>query len=325
MSESKESYATPTPFTHEGHSELVLVGGDCVTCHDAETGKELWRAGGWNPQKIGSWRLVPSITGDEKDGLLFACACPRMGRWPPISDGGSGDVTSTRIAWQSNPHATGISSDVCAPLFYKNELFILNGDNKKTLFLSGPADRRQEMVDRSGRQARLPRIADRRTDGKIYCMNESGDVWVVAADNLHQTLSQTSLGGNPSRGSIAVETTGAVVIQVRGRKVVCVQEVRHHSADAQPTFRRLCQGFSRSRRPGGADPASADQSFQLHRPHGAGRVLSRTFKSNSSPDSNPPNAEFYMGLLATAFIVSYPLITASPVFGFGSPTERADG
>jgi outer membrane protein assembly factor BamB len=208
VSESKESYATPTPFVHGGKDEIVLVGGDCVTCHDAETGKELWRAGGWNPQKIGSWRLVPSVTGDERDGLLYACA-PKNGPMLAISDGGAGDVTSTRIAWQSNPRATGITSDVCVPLFYKNQLFVLNGD-KKTLFCLDPlTGDKAWSVDLGG--SSVFRASPTGADGKIYCMNESGDVWVVAADNLHQVLSQTSLGGNPSRGTIAVVDGAAVI------------------------------------------------------------------------------------------------------------------
>ena len=56
--ESKESYSTPIPYEGKDRREILIIGGDCVTGHDPDTGKELWRVGGWNPQFITHWRLV---------------------------------------------------------------------------------------------------------------------------------------------------------------------------------------------------------------------------------------------------------------------------
>jgi len=39
--ESKESYATPIPFTSNNRTELLIAGGDCLTGHDPANGKEL--------------------------------------------------------------------------------------------------------------------------------------------------------------------------------------------------------------------------------------------------------------------------------------------
>ena len=36
---------TPTPYEHNGRSELIVAGADCLTAHDPKTGKELWRWG----------------------------------------------------------------------------------------------------------------------------------------------------------------------------------------------------------------------------------------------------------------------------------------
>ena len=47
--ETKEAYTTPIPITNDGKTEIALLGGDAVTGHDPETGKELWRVEGWNP------------------------------------------------------------------------------------------------------------------------------------------------------------------------------------------------------------------------------------------------------------------------------------
>src|SRR5207247_6872524 len=70
VAESKESYATPVPFDGSPRKEVVVIGGDAVTGHDAASGKELWRVGGWNPSKIGHWRIVPSVV--TGDGVVFA-------------------------------------------------------------------------------------------------------------------------------------------------------------------------------------------------------------------------------------------------------------
>ena len=207
VAETRESYATPTPFEHDGKTEILLVGGDCVTSHDADSGKELWRAGGWNPQKIGHWRLVPSVTVDALDGLVFACA-PKGGPVMAIRDGGAGDVTATHFAWKSDGKFTGITSDVCVPLFYKGDLFILN-DSKK-LYCINPKTGEVKWIGQLGGKA-VFRASPTGADGKIYCMNENGEVWVVAADS-GKVLSQSALDGNPSRGTIAV-TDGTVIIR----------------------------------------------------------------------------------------------------------------
>ena len=199
--ESKESYATPMPLENNGRSEIILVGGDCVTAHDAETGKALWRAGGWNPGRIEHWRMVTSVVCGG--GLVFA-SVPKGGPVIAIRDGGQGDVTGTHIAWQSNE----ISTDVCVPLFYKDHLFVLNGD-RKTISCVEPATGKVLWHGALGGRS-VFRASPTGADGKIYCMNEGGDVWVLAADEF-KILSQGALGGRPSRASIAVTDGEAFV------------------------------------------------------------------------------------------------------------------
>jgi len=55
-----EAFSTPIPFTHAGRSELLVVGGDCLTGHDLDTGKELWPLGHMEPFKIptGAWSCL---------------------------------------------------------------------------------------------------------------------------------------------------------------------------------------------------------------------------------------------------------------------------
>jgi outer membrane protein assembly factor BamB len=196
--ESKESYGTPMPFDGSPRDEVVLIGGDVVTGHDAKTGKELWRFGGWNPEKIGHWRMVPSVVTAE--GIVIACA-PKTGPVMAIKAGGDGDVSQTHQAWRSNPK--DFTSDVCVPLCYQGSLYVLDGDRKKLTCVELKTGKVKWSGNLGG--GAVFRASPTGADGKIYCMNERGQVWVVSADSF-KVLYNGDLGGAdwPTRSSIAV-------------------------------------------------------------------------------------------------------------------------
>jgi outer membrane protein assembly factor BamB len=64
--ESPDSYTTPALLRKGQKSEIIITGGDYVTGHDPATGKELWRAGGLNPEKFEMNRIIasPVVFGD---------------------------------------------------------------------------------------------------------------------------------------------------------------------------------------------------------------------------------------------------------------------
>ena len=171
----------------------MLIGGDTVTAHDPQTGKELWRCGGYNTRKNESWRTIASVV--PIDGLVIACA-PKSGPITAIKDGGSGDVTDTNVAWR-----TRFTSDVCVPLAYNGNLYILNGDRKRIVCMD-PVSGKEKWSGELGGNA-VFRASPTGADGKIYCMNERGETWVLAADHF-QVLSNSSLGGAPCCATIAV-------------------------------------------------------------------------------------------------------------------------
>lgn len=192
--ESQESYATPIPYEGKQRTEIILVGGDVVTGHDPETGNELWRAGGWNPEFITHWRLVPSVV--IANDLVIACA-PKNGPVMAWKPGGSGEVTNTHLAWKT----TETTSDVCVPLYYNDKLYVLNGDGDKSLSLvdaaTGKITWKQPIESRA-----VFRASPTGADGKIYCMNEAGQTWVLSASEP-KILSQSDLKSEkPARASI---------------------------------------------------------------------------------------------------------------------------
>ncbi len=203
--ESKESYGTPIPFDGSGRKEVVVIGGDAVSGHDVASGKELWRVGGWNPSKVPHWRIVPSVVTGE--GLAFACT-PKGGPVIAIKAGGEGDVTDSHVAWKS----TDFTSDVCVPLYYNHLLYVLDGDKKK-LHCVEPKTGKVKWSGSLGGNA-VFRASPTGTDGKIYCMNERAQVWVISADEfkvLHQADLNSPGVNAPSRSTIAVADGQAFV------------------------------------------------------------------------------------------------------------------
>lgn len=175
VAESLESYSTPLPFEHNGRKEIVIAGGDCLTGHDPESGRELWRWGTWNPNKIPHWRLVPSPVAGG--GLILACA-PKKDPIYAIKAGGNGLLDDSAIAWKSD-QVREISSDVPTPLFYQNDFFVLS-DVRECISRVEPATGKVKWTrDLPGNKKF--EASPTGADGKIYIMNFAGDVVVVDA------------------------------------------------------------------------------------------------------------------------------------------------
>lgn len=212
--ESLEAFSTPTPYTHNGREELLIVGGDCISGHDPKTGKEYWRWGTWNPTRIGHWRLVPSATAG--DGIVLACA-PKDAPVYAVKLGGKGTLANTDLAWQSyvqnsedaaksarSLDVRELSSDVPTPLFYQGRFYILNGGKKKLLCVE-PSGKVVWSGDLKGRG--IFQATPTAADGKIFVMNFPGEVFVVQAGGSEFKLlhaAEMAEGENNLRSSIPI-------------------------------------------------------------------------------------------------------------------------
>ncbi|MBL9154699.1 MAG: PQQ-binding-like beta-propeller repeat protein [Verrucomicrobiales bacterium] len=191
VQESLEAFSTPVPVTHGGREEILVVGGDCITGHEPGTGKELWRWGTWNKEKIGHWRLVPSpVVGD---GIVLACA-PKGAPVYAIPMGKSGKLMDSELAWVSE--GKEVNSDVPTPLFYKGRFYILNDRNK---FLSCVEPGTGKVIWSERLEAKVKiEASPTAADGKIYLMSHLGEVFVVQAGDEFKLLHQTQLGESQS-------------------------------------------------------------------------------------------------------------------------------
>lgn len=217
VAESLESFATPIPFSFEGQKQLLVTGGDALTGHDLQTGKELWRWGTWNPERIPHWRLVPSPAAGG--GVILACA-PKRDPIYAIKAGGTGVLDDSSVAWISRDNRE-ISSDVPTPAFYDGDFFILS-DLRQCL---------SRVVPRTGEvKWTIPtpgrpkyEASPLAADGKIYIVNFDGDVTIVNAEDgeiINEISMDDPQNGEVVRSSI-VAAHGQLFIRTT-RNLYCV-------------------------------------------------------------------------------------------------------
>jgi len=180
--ESPDAYTTPALLRTGKTVEIVITGGDCVTGHDPETGKELWRANGLNPDNNPSYRIVasPVVFGD----IIYAPT--RVKPLLALRAGGRGDITNSHVLWSSLN-----GPDVPTPVTDGTYFYIVNDrgivwclDAKTGKEIYGP----QRI--KPGTYSSSPVLAD----GKIYITNEEGLTTVMKAGSTFEVLAENPLG-----------------------------------------------------------------------------------------------------------------------------------
>ena len=199
-----------------GRQEILIVGGDCLTGHDPESGKELWRWGTWNPTRIGHWRLVPSpVAGGN---VILACARKAHPIYA-IRAGGNGTLNDDAIAWVSK-ESREVSADVPTPAFYRGDFFVLN-DQRSCLSRVEPATGKVKWTIALPRDDKFE-ASPLAADGRIYLINFAGLVVIVDAEEgtILQQIPMAERSESPVRSTIAA-AQGNLFIRTND-KLFCV-------------------------------------------------------------------------------------------------------
>jgi len=181
--ESPDSYTTPALVEENGAARIVVTGGDYVTGHDPETGREIWRGGGLNPRKEGAYRIISSPV--VYDGLIYVPT--RRGPLQAFRTGGKGNITESHRVW-----AFDRGPDVPSPVtdgkyFYSfDDRGIVHCLDAKTGEIIWGPERIAPAAYSSS-----PVLAD----GKIYMSNEDGQTVVVKAGPEFEVLAVNELEG----------------------------------------------------------------------------------------------------------------------------------
>ncbi|UCC97559.1 MAG: PQQ-like beta-propeller repeat protein [Phycisphaerales bacterium] len=195
--EGMETYSTPIPFDRDGRTEILNTGADFVTAHDPECGAELWRFEYWT-RKVRDSRIIPSlVTGD---GLIFGTRHKRGGVFA-LEPAGPGNSPEARIVWEF----AGPAPDCSTPLFYQGRLYVLDGiKGDKVVTCLDPRTARPFW--QGGLGGRGPwRASLTAGDGKLYCINETGEIVVLAAGgDEFRILFEAKIDETPIQSSIAI-------------------------------------------------------------------------------------------------------------------------
>ncbi|HEV2861595.1 MAG TPA: PQQ-binding-like beta-propeller repeat protein [Pyrinomonadaceae bacterium] len=182
VSESPDAYTTPTLLRVGKATEIVVSGGDYVTGHDPATGKELWRAGGLNPERNPNNNVVSSPI--VSDGLVYV-----PGKVKPLLTfraGGRGDVSKSHLVWsiENGPYVPTPVTD--GKLFYvvndRGIVWCFDAKTGKEVY------GRQRL--KPGSYSGSPVLAD----GKVYVTNEDGLTSVFKAGPQFELLAENNLG-----------------------------------------------------------------------------------------------------------------------------------
>lgn len=217
VAESREAFSTPVAFEYNGRKELLVLGGDALTAHDPETGKELWRWENMNPVRISHWRLVPSPVAGG--GVVLACA-PKRSPIYAVKAGGAGLLNDESLAWASLDVGE-ISSDVPTPAFYDGDFFVLS-DVRRSLSRVEPATGKVKWTIATPGRSKYE-ASPLAADGKIYLVNFEGQVDVIdAADGrLLNTVSMDQSEENEVVRASVVAAGGRLFIRTT-RRLYCV-------------------------------------------------------------------------------------------------------
>jgi outer membrane protein assembly factor BamB len=200
--ESPDSYITPALLRYGNNVEIVLTGGDYATGHDPKTGKELWRAGGFNPDKNPAYRIIASPV--VFDGIIYAPT--RVKPLIAFKAGGRGDITQSHKLWsfQNGPDVPTPISD--GKYFYsindRGIVYVLDAKTGAEVY----GGQRLKPATYSA----SPVLAV----GKIYITNEEGLTSVIRAGPKFEILAENAFNdyclSSPaiSDGQIFIRVTG---------------------------------------------------------------------------------------------------------------------
>lgn len=174
-------WGTPVVITANGRDELVVNSQRRVAAYDPATGRELWTVRGM------TFEVIPTpVVGED---LVFASS-GRAGPTYAIRPGGSGDVTSTHVAWSTPKGSPFVPSGIV----HDGLLYLINDMQSiltvyeartGTLVYQG----RLGVAQREGFSA-SPVVVN----GELFFTNDDGETFVVKAGREFKLMHTNTLG-----------------------------------------------------------------------------------------------------------------------------------
>jgi outer membrane protein assembly factor BamB len=192
--ESQQAYSSPILMQSSRGPQILLLGGDCLTAHDPETGDEIWRWSGYNEKNSLRHRVITSPLAVEDS--VIVCE-PRHKAVYALRSSGKGNLEDGDFLWKYDG-----GTDSTTPLYYDGLLYVLDGDRKRLMVLD-PASGK-ELWRSQLPSEQVYRASPVGADGKVYCLGGDGKVTVFKAGREREELATMEMGGTRCRSTIAI-------------------------------------------------------------------------------------------------------------------------
>ncbi|MCA9042735.1 MAG: PQQ-binding-like beta-propeller repeat protein [Planctomycetaceae bacterium] len=175
--EAAQTYATPIVTHYKGQEQIIVLGADQVTCHDAKDGKQLWYLSGMNP---GQERFFRSISSPVLSGDIVIAPYARGNSLTAIRMGGSGDISKSHKLWSIESP----SADVPTPAATAEHVFVCTDKGVVACLESATAKEvwRTELQKNRNAYSASPILVD----GKLYLVREDAAAFVLDAKTGEQ-------------------------------------------------------------------------------------------------------------------------------------------
>lgn len=189
MRDQKSSWCSPYVWKNEKRTELVTAGTTGARAYDPATGKVLWALTGMNG------RCSATPVGD-KERCYFGCGGGMGGSGPlvAIRAGAEGtfsvkEAKPDQVAWSVSKGGPPMAS----PLLYQGRLYIL--EQRGGLMSCFDAVDGKEIYKKRIPGAKGFTSSPWGYDNKVFCLDESGETFVIEAGPEFKVLGQNALSG----------------------------------------------------------------------------------------------------------------------------------
>jgi len=156
----KFSFATCQLIEHDGQKQIVSAASDWCAAYEPKTGKEIWRVKYPKP----GWSLITRPV--YSHGLVFISTGYINQHLIAIKPDGTGDITESHIAWQTNKFAPNTPT----PLIVGDELYMISDQGMMSCLDAKTGTVHWATRIKGGAFSSSPILANK----KIYITSETG-------------------------------------------------------------------------------------------------------------------------------------------------------
>jgi outer membrane protein assembly factor BamB len=172
------SFSTPVIDLMAGKMQLIVCGNKGIASYNPENGSRIWYITGPSEE------FVASPVYHKKSGLVLASSSWPIRTLVAIKPDGTGDVTKSKILWQSRDGAFYVPSPLCSDDY----LFTTMTSGK--VYCLEPATGRSVWTKDHGLQYSSPVLAG----GLVYMPNDNGVITVIRPGPVFQEVAENSIG-----------------------------------------------------------------------------------------------------------------------------------